>query len=651
MALKYMRDNLKSLTWVLWLVVGVFIMLIFFEWGGFNSRPAVSPDQDAAAWVGDKNITFGEFRQAHQNLENIYRQTLGENYNRELLKQFNLPKQALDQLIEQKILLMEAESVGLTATDAEVQETILSFPVFQDEDGNFVGAEKYRNFLRANRFTVDEFEKSIRESVLLDKLNDVLQGTTYISDEELEELYREQAEKAKIRFVQLPASQFADQEASTADVAAYFAENQEDYALPEQRVADYLMVDTARLRREIEIPDEELRAYYDENPDEFTRPEQVRARHILFRVTPDRPEAQAESELLAVRRRIESGEDFAKLAGELSDDEGSAVSGGSLGSFGRGQMVKPFEDAAFGAPVGTLVGPVKSDFGFHLIEVQDKQEGGMQPFEQAKAVARARLLGDRSGTLAAEKIQDVKKILAERSLSTPEELQALAEEEGLTWATTDPFGENDNVTGIGRAPGFTSAAFDLAEGGLSEPLQIPRGWVILRLAEIKEPRVPELSEVEDRVKLAANVEARKKAAAERLGELRAEIDRGGNFDELVGALGVEPQESAEFGRFGNITGLGSNSEVLNGALSLSVGEWGGPVLSNQGAVLYEVTERKSYDATEFETQKDELREKEEGQRINQLQRALIELRERDLVPKYSQQVIDTFELSSPTAGG
>lgn len=651
MALKYMRDNLKSLTWVLWLVVGVFIMLVFFEWGGFNSKPAGTFNEEGAAWVGDKTITFGEFSREHQDLENRYRQLMGDNFNRELLDQFNLPRQALDRLIQQKILLMEAEKVGLVATDAEVQKTILNFPVFQDEDGRFVGAENYRNFLRANRFTVDEFEESIRESVLLGKLDDILSGTVYVSDEELEEIYRDQAEKAKIRFVQLPATQFAEREATPEEVAAYFAENQEDYALPEQRVADYLMVDTARLRREIEIPEEELRAYYEGNPDQFTREEQVRARHILLRVTPDRPEAQAESELLAVRRRLEAGEDFATLAGDLSDDEGSAANGGSLGYFGRGQMVKPFEDAAFGAPVGTVVGPVKSDFGFHLIEVEDKRAGGLQPFEEAQAVARARLLGDRSGTLAAEKIQDVSQIIAERELSTPEEFQALAEEEGLTWATTDPFGENDNITGIGRAPGFTSAAFSLAEGELSEPIQIPRGWVILQLAEIKAPRVPELSEVEDRVKQAANLEARKKAAAERLEEVRAQIDGGGNFDELVAELGVEPQESAEFGRFGNITGLGSNNEVVNGALSREVGEWGGPVLTDQGAVLYEVTERKSYDVAGFEAEKDTLREQEVTQRIDQLRRSLIELRQRDLKPSYSQQVMETFELPASTTGG
>ena len=651
MALRYMRENLKSLKWVLWLVVGVFILLVFFEWGGFNDRAMGPQDGDAAATVGDKVITFSEFQQSYQRLENIYKQTLGDNYNRELLEQFNLPRQALDQLIQQKILLMEAERIGLKATDGEVQKAILDFPVFKDENGNFVGEERYRMFLRNNRLSVDDFESQMRESVLLTKLDDILRGTAYISDEELERTYREGAEKAKIRFVQLPATQFAEATASAEELQAFFSENQDDYALPEQRVLDYLLVDTAQLRRELEVPEEELQAYYDGNPEEFTRDEQVRARHILLKVSPTRPEAAAEAELQALKQRIEGGEDFAQLARDFSEDEGSAGRGGSLGYFGRNQMVKPFEDAAFGAPVGTVVGPVKSDFGFHLIEVQDRRDGGLQPFDQSKAVIRARLLGERSDELAAEKAQDLAALIEEKALNTVEALQQLAEEEGVTWATSEPFGENDNITGIGRAPDLTSAAFGLEQGGITEAVKVPRGWAIARLAEIREPRLPELFEVEQEVQRGADLEKRRQLAAERLEALRSEHEAAGDFDTLAAALEVEAQESGEFDRFGFISGLGPNQEVIQGALGMDEGAWGGPVNTDQGAVLYEVLERKTFDPAEFEEQKAELREQEEGTRMTEIQRSLIELRQRDLTPTYSPQVLDAFNIDGTSTGG
>ncbi len=650
MALKYLRDNLKSLTWILWGVVAVFVMLIFFEWGGVNDR-RFGGDDDAAATVGGEKITYAEFRQQYSSLEDRYRQTFGEQFNREMARQFNLPIQALDQLINRRILLMEAERIGLRATDAEVRRAILEYPAFQDENGSFIGTARYQEILRANRLSFDEFERSIRQDVLLDKLNDILAQTAYVSDAEVEKSYREQAERAEIRFVQLPASQAAAEVSATdAEIEAYFADHQADYRLPEQRVADYLLVDTVKLRQEIEIPEEELRAYYQANQDDFTREEQVRARHILLRITPDRPAEQAESELLDVRRRIEAGEDFAALAKELSDDESNAERGGNLGYFGRGRMVEAFETAAFDAEVGELVGPVKTDFGYHLIEVLDHREGGLQPFEQVSAAVRARLIGERVQEIADAKAQDLAQRIKSEKRTTEEQLRTLAEEEGLTLETTEPFGVDDNLTGIGRAPDFNAAAFALAVGEVSDPVKVPRGWAILRLKDIAPPRLPELEEVRPQVRQAVEQEKRKAAAVARLEEMKNAIAAGGDPQALAEELGLELQESGEFGRLGTIAGLGANRAVIDAALELDAGQWGGPVESNLGAVLFEVTARTSFDPEEFEKQKAATRSAREAERLNQMIASLIEVRRRDLKPRYGAQVLANFDIQPPEAG-
>lgn len=649
MALKYLRDNLKSLTWVLWGVVGVFVMLIFFEWGGVNDRRV--GNSDVAATVGSEEITYDEFRSQYRRLEDRYRETFGEQFNRDMAKQFNLPVQALDQLINRRILLMEARRIGLRSTDAEVSEAIVSYPAFQDENGAFIGVDRYKDVLRANRLTYDDFEASIREDVLLQKLNTIIAQTAYVSDAEVEKSYRDEAERAEIRYLQLPASQFAAEvTAAAADVEAYFAEHQSDYELPEQRVADYVLVDTVQLRREIEIPDEDLLAYYEANPDDFSREEQVLARHILLRVTPDRPADQAEQQLRDIRARIEAGEDFAALAKEFSDDESNAERGGSLGLFGRDRMVKPFSDAAFNAAVGELVGPVKTDFGYHLIEVQDHRPGGLQPFEQAKGVVRSRLVGERVEEIADAKIQDLAQRIESEALTTREQLQALAEEEGLELQETEPFGASDTVTGVGRAPDFTAAAFNLEVGEASEPVKLPRGWAILQLKEIREPRVPELAEVELEVRQAAEQEKRRGAAARRLEEMRAAVEAGTDAELLASELGLEFSEGGEFGRLGSITGLGANRKIIDTALALDAGQWGGPIESDLGAVLFEVTGRKAFDAAEFEKEKASARGRQEGERLNQLTASLIEERRRDLAPSYSAQVLAQFEIEPPDAG-
>ncbi len=646
MALKYLRDNLKSLTWVLWGVVAVFIMLIFFEWGGVNDRRTGSTD--VAATVGNEEISYNEFRQQYRSLEDRYRQTFGEQFNRDLAKQFNLPIQALDQLINRRILLMEAESIGLRSTDSEVRRAILRYPAFLDENNEFIGTERYREVLRANRMTFSDFEDSLRDDVLLGKLNTILAQTAYVSDAEVEDSYREQAERAEIKFVQLPATELApDAPANQAELESYFADHQTEYELPEQRVVDYLMVDTVKLRREVEIPEEELLAYFNDNQDDFTRDEQVRARHILLRVTPDRPAEQVESVLGDVRRRIEAGEDFATLAREHSEDESNNTRGGSLGFFGRGQMVGAFEEAAFNAEVGELVGPVKTEFGYHLIEVQDHRAGGLQPFEAVQGTVSSRLVGTRVQEIAEAKIRDLAQRIETQKLSSDEQLDALAAEEDLSWQTTEAFGSGDNVTGIGRAPDFTAAAFDLKPGGLSPPVKLPRGWAILHLEEIKPPRLAPLEEVEHEVRQAVDEQKRKAAAVRRLAEMRSAIEAGGDFATLASELGLEIQESGEFGRFGSITGLGSNRRVIDAALALEAGQWGEPIESSLGAVLFEVTARQEFDQAQFEQEKSSTRNAQQTERLNQLLASLIELRRRDLTPKYDAQVLANFGIEPP----
>ncbi len=648
MALRYMRENLKSMTWILWGVVLVFVLLVFFEWGGYSRIQ--TGDLAAAATVGDESISYGEFQNAYQRLEARYRQAFGDNYNPDLAKQLNLPKQALDQAIDNRILLMEAQDVGLTVTDEEIRKEILRVPGIKDESGKFIGTEQYTRWLRSMRMSPDDFETSVGDELLLRKLYGVLAATLYVSDTAVEQAYRDQTERTKIRYLELPADQFADLEVAPEELEAYYADHRSDYELPERRVVDYLMVDTVKLRREIEIPAEELQAYYDDHQDEFTRDEQVRARHILFQVNAERTDEQAREDLAAVRRRIEGGEDFAQLAQELSEDEGSASRGGSLGFFGRGQMIPAFEEAAFDAQVGALVGPLKTDFGYHLIEVQDHRPGGLQPFDEVQGAVRSRLLGERVDEIAAAKAEDVGQRLATPAPDAGDgggdRMAALAAEEDLELKTTEPFARDDTVAGIGRSPAFQSAAFNLAPDAISEPIKIPRGWVIARLKEVVPPRTPELAEVEAEVRRAAEVETRATAAVERLRQATA---AGGDFAVLAADLGVEITDSEEVGRFDTIPGLAVSRQVIAAALELEEGQWGEPLATAGGAVLFEVVERQSFDPAAFEEAKESTRQGQETQQLNQLMASLVELRRRDLTPTYDPGVFDRFGID--LAGG
>lgn len=646
MALKWLRDQMQYLHWVLWLIVAAFIFALFFDFGSI--RELGRADTDVAATVGDEHITYAEFRSTYRNLEDRYRQMFRERWDAEMAQRFGIARQALDQLVNRQILLMEAERVGLRVTDDEVQRAILDMPAFQDENGKFLGLDRVRRVLRSLRMTEEEFAAAMREDVLIDKLNQVLASTAYVSDQEIERAWREQNESAEIRFVELRAADLGEVQASDDEVAAHFEAQKTDYQLPEQRVADVLLVDRTLLRDQIDVAEEELRSYYENNQDDFEREEQVRARHILLRTGPERDLAAATELAGELKRRAEAGEDFGDLAREYSDDTSNAERGGDLGFFGRGAMVEPFEEAAFGAEPGSVVGPVETDFGVHVIEVQARRPGGVQPFEQVQAVIRARLVNEQVEELAETKAKDLAGRLGQESEVTKDTMQQLADEDpAASLLTTEPFAADESVPRIGRVPAFGEAVFGADEGELTDAVKVPRGWAVARVAEVRAPRLPELDEVRAQVQADATREARKRVAVQRLLDARQRLAEGSaTLDDVAAELGMEVKESGEVTRFGQIEGLGQATAVIDAAMQLEEGAVSEPVTTENGAVLFRVTARTSFDPQAFDDAKGDLRQQLLDERVQRLTASIIEERRRDLQPTFDPRIVEDFEIGT-----
>ena len=643
--LKVFRDNLKYLSWVLWLVIVVFVLFVFVDFGATVPTGSTIPT-DAAASVGDIDVTYGEFERSYRQAEDTYRQIYGDQFNRELAQQMGLPLQVLDSLVADKILLQEADRMGLRVTDEEVRQAILEFPAFQATTGGFVGEERYRQTLRSSGYTVDSFEQMIRTQLLGQMVRDVLSANLFVSDEDVLASYKDQIEQAQIRFVQLPSSSMASEViASPEEIEAYFDAHKEELRIPERRVVDYLLLDQNALRDTIELSDDELFEYYEANPEEFTQEEQVRARHILLQVGGDRTEQQAEEQMLAIRDRLDAGEDFATVATELSDDPGSKAQGGDLGFFGRGQMIGEFEEAAFSALPGEVVGPVKTNFGYHLIQVEERRDAGRSSFAEAQEQIRSRLLNQRSQDLAESSATELAERIDKEVLTTPEALQLLADTEtGVTFLTTPAFGREDNVPGIGRGTGFSLTAFELVQDEISEPVRAAAGWVILRVAEVQEPRIPTLDEVRDDVGSSVRQDKQMQLATERMVEARQKLDDGSSLDEVAEELELVVRESGQFGRGGSVAGLGNNPEVASAALALEVGDFAGPLRHENQVLLFEVLERQRFDPQEFETQRQETRETVRSERLNQLLASLVTQRRDEMGVTYDDQLLKNFEL-------
>lgn len=641
--LKAFRDNLKYLAWVLWVVVILLVASVFFDFGSFSMG---APQNTEAAQVGKETVTRAEFVQQYRQLTDQFRQIYGDRLTPEVEKQLQLPLQALNQVVSRKILLQEAERMGLEATDVEVRDEILALPGLLDDDGNFIGEDEYQKILNRNGQSVATFEKSIREDILVRKLQQALLASTYVSNEELEQNYREQVEKAKIRYVQLPRNQFLQGvEIPQAELAAYYAANKEKYRLPEQREAVYLLVDSSKLLNDIKVEDAEIKAYYDANQDEFAQKEQVHARHILLNVNAERTDEAARAQMEAIRKRIEGGADFAQVAAEVSDDPGSKVKGGDLGFFDRESMVKEFSDAAFGAQPNQIVGPVRSSFGYHLIQVLEKRPGGVRPLDEVRLQVRGSLASQRVQETSEARAKELAKKLADQKPKTPEEVEALAKTAPyLTAGRTGRFGKEDPITGIGRS-GLNDALFAAKKGAVTDAVQVPRGWAVAYLYATHEPRVPELKDVEPRVRLAVAVQKQQSLVMEKLNAARAALGQGKTLDQVAGELGLTVQQSEEFGGQGQIPGLGYNPELAKTALSLSPGQVGGPIADAQGGLLFQVTERKSWDPKLFAEAREQTRTTLQREKLGRLLGSLLEVRRREIGVEFNRELLDELGIT------
>ncbi len=640
--LKLFRSNLRSLSWVLWGVILIFVLLVFVDVGALR-RPNGDRGRDRpAAWAGDTVVTFGEYEQEYRRLEDYQRQLFQGNVPEAFQEQLKV--QALQQAFDYKLLIAEAKDLGLTVSDSELRDSILDIPAFSDESGAFVGEDRYRNILaRSGVRSPKDFEASQRERLLYSKLDSLLRESSFVTDDEVESTFREQSERASIRYVALPIRQLADSvTVEEADLTAYFEEHAEEYRLPEQRRIAYLVVDNSVLRSQMEVTPEDIESAYQANSGDYRQEEQVRARHILIK-TDERTVPEAEAEIEKARKRIAAGEPFDRVAREVSEDAGSAASGGDLRYFPRGRMVAQFEEAAFGAAVGEIVGPVTTPFGVHLLEVLDHRKEGLRPLDDVRAQVRHKLLTERvskeGNTLAAELLARLK----DADGTSEGELQKVADElDYVKLIVTEPFGQQDTIPGIGRSQDFSAAAFALEPKELSELVKLPRGWSVLSLKEVLEPRVPELSVVEARVREAVRIEKQKALARQRLDEAKSAIANGKTLDEVAGDLSVEVKEADDLARGGAVPELGaSSSTIIAAALELEEGDVGGPFEYPQGEALIRVVERKHMDPEEFESQKDRTRASLEQRQYSRLKSSVLSQRKLDLNVQYASSIIDT----------
>jgi peptidyl-prolyl cis-trans isomerase D len=617
MVLGFMRRYLWFFKWFLVIVVASFIW--FYIPALTGSGIDRGTPGEVLAKVGGLPITVGEYQKTYQRQREFYARLYQGRLDPVALRRLGLEEQSFDSLVLDRVTRLEAKRLGLSVPDEALAKTIASSPEFQ-ENGRFLGGEEIRRTLDQKGVSVEEFEESLRSSLLREKLEALVTDGVGVTDKELEREFRRRNEQIKAEYVLVDAARFRPQVAVDAEqVKARFEAKRESYRFPERRVVSYILLDGEALRPQVTVTERDLGLYYQDHRDEFKQEEETCAHHILIKVqsAPGAKEGHSDAEARkiaeGVRERLTAGETFEALAKKTSEDPGSAPTGGDLGCFGRGRMVPAFEAAAFQLEVGQTSDLVKTPFGYHIIRVTSRKEETVLPLAQVKERVRQILTSQRVEALASQKAEAIAGTLA-RGKS----LEVAAREQALTVQKSAPFAQGETPDPL-ASPSLSARVFEMKVGDIEkEGFALPRGAAFIALAEVQPSRLPELKEVEAKVK--ADLVEEKALDKARL--LAAEIKAkaaGAGLEKAAVAAGLVRKETPSLtGRGMPLGDLGSGAALDDVAFALPEKTLSDPVRVGAGYAVVRVLEKKAFDPAAFKEQRASLEESLRQDKRNQL---------------------------------
>ncbi|MCU0833400.1 MAG: SurA N-terminal domain-containing protein [Chromatiaceae bacterium] len=524
--------------WIAWAIV-ILISIPFALWGiqsylGVGSEPVV-------AKVNSTEITEREFEQRYQQLRIRLREQLGAAFRPELFDDRVMRPQVLEQIISETLLLQVSHDMGLRASDAELRTAIMSNPSFQ-RDGRFA-RDAYERMLQLQGLNQVQYEEGLRQRIVGSQLERALIASELVTEHELKETLRLERQQRRLSYFRVPRADFVSDEPIGEDqIAAYYQANQDRFQVPERVRLRYLVLDASTMDP-AQTPDEDsLRAAYEADVERFRRNEQRAVRHILVALPTDadsEAETDAKARIQAIRERILAGADFGAIARETSEDPGSAGQGGALGTFERGVMDPAFDRAAFALERGVLSEPVRSAFGYHLIEVTEVEEAQVRPFEEV----RDELLAEASKRGAEGQFFEWAERLATLAYESPDSLEPAAEALGLELQTSEWL-DRSGGEGILANRRVIGAAFsdEVLRQGLNSDVIEPEPQVlqaiVLRVAEHEEASARPLEQVRSEIVETLRAEQAAAAAQRVAEELAGRVRAGEPFAEVAGSYAV-----------------------------------------------------------------------------------------------------------------
>ena len=508
------------------------LIIVTFALFGVDSYMSGDKSGGLVAEVGDVGISREEFTRELQAQSDRMRETLGAAFDPAVVETTDFRKQVLDSIIERKALLQEAQKLKFLAPDAYVASVLGQIPAFQ-QDGAF-SQPRYEAVLRQNGRTPAQFENELRQAFMLEAITSPVSLAAFHSNTSSTQIAKLVAQQREIAWADLPASTVASQiKVTPADVEQYYVANRAEFTEPEQIRAEYLVLDMESVAAGISVSDQAVADYYAANAAQFGQPELRSASHIL--VAADKSldaatRARAKAKAVQLYQTLQKDPaQFAELARTQSEDPGSAAQDGSLGSFGRGMMVKPFEDAVFSMKPNEIRGPVESDFGYHIIRLDSIQAAQTAPLSEVRAAVVDELRKREAQKVFADSADNFSNLVYENATS----LQPAAAATKLSvqktgWMTAK------NATPPFSHPALSSALFSaesIKSRQNTDAIETQPGTLVAaRVAEHRPARLRPLAEVSAGIEAKLRAEQSAKLLAERGAAAIEALTKGDEVD-------------------------------------------------------------------------------------------------------------------------
>jgi peptidyl-prolyl cis-trans isomerase D len=610
------------------------IIMAFWGFGGGGLFGSIHP----IATVNGQKILGDQVDREAEQLRAAVQQIYGANAQA-VLKNINIRQEAVERLIEQQLIGDEARHLGISISDVALQDKITKETAFQ-RGGQF-DFDTYQDVLRANNLLPAEYETAERDRMIADTLRNMIDTGVQVSDDEARHAYNLANEKIGLRYVEFAYSDFAAKISPTeAQIADYYKKNAEQFREPERIKLSYVHYDPLVLAAKYTPADSEIEDYYKRNADaRFKHPEEVHARHILISVpagASDKEKAAAKAKAEDVMKQAQAkGADFVKLAAKYSDDTSNKLEGGDLGTFGRGQMVKPFEDAVFAMKPGQI-SIVETHFGFHIVKLEASTPAHTDTLAEAKPKIIEEMRTQAGAKLGREAAQeDLTSAIAGA------QLEDLAKKRGIEAVETPLFAQGEPAGGLEQDRDLIQSAFKLDAGQVALVPENGAPYVIKLL--VRQPsRIPALKEIEAQVREAVIRTTAQAQASQQAQKILATIKSPADFDKAAASNKLAIKNVDPFVRADRrVAGIGEFPEVTDAAAAVPVipGVIDRVMESAGNSYLFEVTSRAEPTDADWKTaQKAFLQEYVEQRRAQAWTRFLDSLKDQAQIQIDSDQL-------------